>query len=322
MTVSDAEHRLLHRISQVYYSDGLTQEQIARRFGLSRPKVSRLLQKARDAGIVTITLLPPPSGLADVECAIEQKFGLHEAVVVPVTDPNNLAAVARELGPAGAECLLRSISDGQIVGMTWGTTVLAVVEALQARPCPRLTVVQLLGGLGPADAQEHSIALTLRAAQKLNARPRLLPAPGIVSTAETARVLRSDPQIAETLALGARADVAVVGIGVQHPDSVLWTGTILRGEDVEPLRRAGAVGDIGLRFFDANGRPLKMEINERMIGLPLDQIEKIPRVIGVAGGSAKYEVIRAALRGRLVDVLVTDHGTARRLLADTEAGRG
>jgi DNA-binding transcriptional regulator LsrR (DeoR family) len=113
----------------------------------------------------------------------------------------------------------------------------------------------------------------------------------------------------------------VVGLGVQHPDSVLWTGTIMSGQDVEPLRQAGAVGDIGLCFINANGDPLKLELNDRLIGLRLDQIEHIPRVIGVAGGSAKYEVIRAALCGRLLDVLVTDHATARRLVADTEVGR-
>ena len=126
MAVSSEQHRLLYRIAQAYYVDGLTQKQIANRFGLSRPKVSRLLQKGRDNAIISISLLPPPNGMADLEHKLERRFGLQEAVVVPVSDPAHHPTVVRELGPAAAECLNRCISGDEVIATAWGSSILAM----------------------------------------------------------------------------------------------------------------------------------------------------------------------------------------------------
>jgi DNA-binding transcriptional regulator LsrR (DeoR family) len=131
-----------------------------------------------------------------------------------------------------------------------------------------------------------------------------------------AAALKSDAQIAAVLKLAAEADVALVGLGAPTPHSiVLRTGTILSSEDLERLQELGAVGDIALRYMDIDGDPINLEINERIIGLTLEQIRRIPRVIGIAGGMAKHEIIRAALHGKFLDVLVTDLATAETLLA-------
>ena len=328
MASVDAEsQRLLYRVAQAYYDEALTQQQIARRFGLSRPKVSRLLQRARASGVVKIVLVPPSSDMSSLERGLEARYGLDEAVVVAVTDPRDAAGVARELGPAAAECLARSIRGNEVVGITWGSTLLAMVDALPARSWPDVTIVQIMGGLGPVDAREHSADLTRRVARRFGARLELLPAPGLVSSVAAAEALRADPQIAATLRLAARADIAIVGLGVPSPDSVVMRyGTIISPAEAEAARRAGAVGDIALRFIDADGRPVRLPLNEpfgepfgeRIIGLTLDEIRAIPRTIGVAGGEAKYAVVRAALRAHLIDVLVTDHVTAQRLLDAAE----
>ncbi len=328
MASVDAEsQRLLYRVAQAYYDEDLTQQQIARRFGLSRPKVSRLLQRARASGVVKIVLVPPSSDMSSLERGLEAHYGLDEAVVVAVTDPRDAAGVARELGPAAAECLARSIRGNEVVGITWGSTLLAMVDALPARSWPDVTIVQIMGGLGPVDAREHSADLTRRVARRFGARLELLPAPGLVSSVAAAEALRADPQIAATLRLAARADIAIVGLGVPSPDSVVMRyGTIISPSEADAAREAGAVGDIALRFIDADGRPVRMPLNEpfaepfveRIIGLTLDEIRAIPRTIGVAGGEVKYAVVRAALRAHLIDVLVTDHVTAQRLLDAAE----
>jgi DNA-binding transcriptional regulator LsrR (DeoR family) len=319
MPVSQEQHRLLYRIAQAYYVDELTQQQIAKRLGLSRPKVSRLLQKAKDERIINVTLVPPAHGMADLERELEHKYGLEEVVIASISDPENLPTVVRELGPAAAECLVRCISGKEIVGTVWGTTMVAVVDALPFGTWPDVTIVQMIGGLGPVGALEHSAELAQRMAQRFNAKLRLLLAPGIVSTQAAAQELRSNPQISETLELAAKADIAVVALGVPSPVSILLRdGTIITPKELERLRETGAVGDIGLRYIDAHGKSLNLELNERIIGLTLEQIMNIPRVIGVAGGTVKYEVIRAALRGKILDVLVTDHITAQALLAETD----
>lgn len=316
MQINEEEHRLLYRIAQAYYGDGRTQQEIAASFGLSRPKVSRLLQQARDVGVVSITLVPPSAGLSGLERELEARYDLAEASLVTVSDPSDSDHVARELGPAAAACLLRSVGDGSTIGLAWGRTILAMVDALPTQSFADVTVVQLNGGLGPVGVLEHSTEVARKAAQKLHARLRLLPAPGIVSSIAAADALRADYQISDVLGLAAQVDVAVVGLGVPTADSVLLRdGHIVTGEDLAALEAAGAVGDILLRYIDAEGEPVNLSLNQRIIGLSLDQVRHVPRVIAVAGGVTKYRIVEAALKAGLVDVLVTDHATAASLAA-------
>lgn len=317
MSVGLEDHRLLYRIARAYYVEGQTQQQISERFGVSRPKVSRLLQRARDMRVVNITLVPPPGGHADLEHGLEQRYGLDEAIVVPISDPDDPDSIALELGPVAADCLLRLLEPNCTLGLAWGRSLLAMVEALPARPTAGVTVVQLNGGLGPVGMLEHSAELARAAAQKLSARLQLVPAPGIVSTVEAARVLRADVQISSALAIGASADIAVVGLGVPTPESVLLSsGSIITSEDLEALAKAGAVGDIVLRYLDAEGAPVHLPLNERIIGVTLDELASIKRVVGIAGGIGKRKIIRSALLSGLLGTLITDQTTAEWLLSD------
>ncbi len=305
--------RTLYKIAKAYYEDGLTQEQIGERLGLSRVKVSRMLQRAREEKVVQITVVAPHDSHADLERAVESKFGLDEAVIV--SPPNeDREAVVRALGPAGAQCLVRHLQGEEVLALTWGTTLLSVVDALPAQNWPGLRVVQMLGGLGRPEADVYGADLARRAAEAFGARLRIVPAPGIVASKMVRDALLADPQIYGTLELAARADVALVGIGQPSPGSVVMQAGILSKSDLARLHELGAVGDIALRFFDDGGRAVEHEINERIIGPTLEQVRGIRRVIGVAGGREKHEVVRAALRGALIDVLVTDQSTAEWLL--------
>ncbi len=320
MAAGSDEKKLLYKLAKAYYEDGLTQDQIGKRFGLSRIKVSRLLNQARKEKIVQITIIPPPGSHAILERELEARYGLDEVVIVsPVS--YDQPAIVQKSGPAAAECLMRCIQGNEVVDLSWGTTLLAVIEALPAQNWPEVKVVQMIGGLGQPEAETHGADLARRMAQAFGAKPRLLPAPGIVANKMVRDALLADPQISETLALGARADIALVGIGVPAAlDSVVRQANILTQVEFEQLQAQGAVGDIALRFFDADGQAVDHEMNDRIIGLDLDQIKSIPRVIGVAGGTEKFEVIRAALRGQLINVLITDDRTAARLLEDTNSG--
>lgn len=303
---------LLYKIAVSYYEDGLTQDQIGKRFGLSRIKVSRLLQQARQTRVVQISIATPPGSYGDLERGLEKLYGLDEVVVVgPVGDA---ADTLGQLGAAGAGYLARCLNEQRVLDISWGSTLLAIVDALAPLNLPDLRVVQMLGGLGRVESETHGADLALRLAQTLGARPRLLPSPGIVGSPLVRDALLQDANIAETLKLAERADIAIVGIGVPDPDTVLYQSKILTDQEIAELRARGAVGDIGLRFFDANGAPVQHPVNDRIIGLDLDQIQRIPRVIGVSGGAGKLEVIRAALRGKLIDVLITDDKTAEKLL--------
>ena len=313
MTLDQSASKLLYKVSKAYYEDGLTQQEIGARLGLSRIKVSRLLSQAKEEGIVQITIVPLSDSNADVERALENQFDLLEAVVV--TPSNNMdAALLPALGLAGAQCLVRSLSGAEVVGLSWGTTLHAVIEALPLNTWPEMTVVQILGGLGHPEAEVHGTDLARRMAQRFNAKLRLLPAPGVVSSKLVRDALIVDPQIRSTLALAAKADVILLGIGIPLHSTALEQSDILSYEEIVAVMGKGAVGDIGLRFFDGQGKPMQHEVNDRTIGLTLEQIQQIPRRIGIAGGDAKLDVIQGALRGRWINVLVTDDQIARRLL--------
>jgi DNA-binding transcriptional regulator LsrR (DeoR family) len=315
---SDSEHRkFLYKIAQAYYEDALTQREIALRLGISRIKVSRLLQQARDEKIVQIAIVPPVDSHADLERALEKRFGLLEAVIVTPASYDQATVVAA-LGPAAAEILVRGLEGKEVVGLSWGSTLHAVIEALPVMNWPDLTIVQLLGGLGRPEAEVHGTDLARRMAQAFNSKLRLIPAPGVVKSKLVRDALIEDPQISDTLALGAQADVVILGIGIPLHGSVVSQSEILSQEEVAQLMNDGAVGDIALRFLDRDGNLVDHEVYERMIGLPLEQIRNVPRRIGVAGGEGKLDVIRGALMGGYINVLITDDLTAMALLGQAQ----
>lgn len=306
--------RLLYKIAKAYYDDGLTQQQISERVGLSRVRISRLLRAARDERIVQITIAPLQESNTDVERRLEEAYGLKEALVVTCSG-DDAGAIVNQLGPVAAGCLTRCLRGGEVVALSWGTAVLSVVNALPPMDLPNVRVVQFLGGLGELEAETHGAELARRMAQALGAKPRLIHAPGIVKDKVVRDALAMDSQVAATLALAGRADVALVGIGVFEPGSTLLAGGgALTQEEIQDLKARGVVGDIALQFFDQEGRRIDHPINDRIVGTDLENIKRIARVIGVAGGAEKVRAVRAALRGGLVNVLVTDDRTAASLL--------
>ena len=310
----ESMRRLLYRIAQAYYEEDLTQAEIAERFGISRIKVSRMLTRAREDGIVRITVVPPPDDNTELERELEQVFGVEEAIVA-TPDGDGYEAVLDAIGRAAAEYVVRVMEDGDTLGLTWGNSMLATVEALPNRSFPRSRVVQLLGSLGEVEAEIHGAELVRRVADRLGCRPRNIHAPGIVVSREVRDALVADPQVGDTLRLGREADVALLGIGALGPHSVLrGHGSVLSTEDCRELLDLGVVGDIALRFFDEYGVPVETPYAERTIGLDLNELRGIARRVGVAGGKEKQAALLAALRGNHLNVVVTDARTARALL--------
>jgi len=193
---------------------------------------------------------------------------------------------------------------------------LPAVRQPVSHPVSQLTVVQLVGAVGEGNPLIDGPDLARLLAGVYGGEYRYLHAPLIVEDAHAREVLLGEPRIRETLALACRADVALVGIGAPQPAvySLLRAGYVDR-EALAQLRAQGVVGDICARHYDAQGRVLDIELNQRIIGIELEALHDIEQVIGVAGGEAKAEAILGALRGGHVNVLVTDETTARRVLA-------
>ena len=318
---SNGELRLLVKVSRFYYEDGENQDAITARLGLSRSKVSRLLAQAREAGIVQISVVPPDQLFTDLEARLETRFGLKEALVVESSATDTQEAVSRTIGTAAAGYLARAIGSRSTVGIAWGTTLYHLAAALPSYQLPDVQVVQIIGGLGPPDAEIHATELARHLSRALGCRMALLPVPGIVADQRTRETLLHDVHVQRAVQAFDHLDLAFVGVGAPTPDSVvLRDGSIISQSELDDLLRKGAVGDIALRFFDADGRPVPSEINDRIIGMTLDQLQRTPRVVGVSGGPAKIPALRGALAGGLINVLITDSVTAERLLDATQVG--
>jgi DNA-binding transcriptional regulator LsrR (DeoR family) len=306
---------LLAKVADLYYLRDLTQQEIAGRLGLSRPAVSRLLRRARDLGVVRIEIAAPPGSHHDLERALEERFGLREAVVV-TGDADDPEATRRALGRAGARYLERALRGGERVGISWGTTLRAVVDHLRPRPL-RPVVVPLVGGVGQVAPGIHANDLAAGLAAAFAGQAHLLHAPAIVPGPALRRALLADAGIRRVLAQARQVDVALVGIGALVPSSTLVRSGYFSAADLAQLRRRGAVGDICTRAYTAVGAPVDGALDRRILAVGLDDLRRIRAVVAVAGGPEKAAAIAGALRGGLVDVLVTDHAAAAAVL---EAG--
>jgi deoxyribonucleoside regulator len=307
---------LLAQVATWYYEESLDQEAIGLRINRSRSMVSRLLEEARQAGFVEIHVRYPLKTDAECERRLRTAFGLRDAIVLAQA-PVDHQALLRRLGDLGARYLQGQVHDDMRIGVGWGTSVHAVVRSMPFTPVFRACVVQMIGAVGHGDPMVDGAELARWLAQKLNADYHYISAPLLVESAVVAQALLRERSIAETLALAASVEFAIIGIGtVDSGLSSLLRAGYTSDEELCQLRELGAVGDVMARQLDAQGRLLDVPFNHRVIGLQnIDRLRDIPVVMGVAGGVAKAAAILAALRGHYVNVLVTDGETAGQVLA-------
>ncbi|MCL2316212.1 MAG: MarR family transcriptional regulator [Actinomycetia bacterium] len=307
--------RLMAKVARLYHERGQRQTQIAAELHVSQARVSRLLKAAAAMGLVR-TIVSMPGGVhTEVEEALEQRFGLSEAVVAEAEDE---AAVIPALGAALATYVENTFFSQEVVGISsWSASLLAMVDALTSLHAGAAkTVVQLVGGHGQSAVQFQANRLLTRLAALTGAKPVFLSAPGVLlSGADVASLLKA-PSLAEATTAWHELTVALLGIGSVEPSPLAReSGNILPEATLEVLRGQGAVGDICFRYFDAAGALVSSELNETVVGISPDDLKRVPRRVGVAGGARKVAAIRAALRGGWVNVLVTDLATAEALLA-------
>lgn len=313
--------RLALRAATLYYLDGLTQAEIASRLGVSRPTAGRLIARAKARGLVRIEVVVPPDLRdnlhADEERELELRFGLTEAVVagsgVDVGAPGRPAAYA-SVGRAAAALLMRRLTPTDVMGFTWGPEQVAVATALSPGVASCRIVVQLDGAMSTAAYQTGTEFILGRCADVLRAETIRLPAP-LYADPSTVASMQSDSVISRTLEAGRRADVMLFGVGAASTAGTLFEGSYLDTRMLDDLVSRGAVGEIGGRFFDIDGKPVNTELQQRAVSVPLEDIKACQKTILIASGAAKHHAALGALRGKLARLLVCDIDCARWLLA-------
>ncbi len=313
--LEEADHiNLMVRAAELYYELGLTQEEVAAHMAVSRPTVSRLLRQAREQDIVRITVVNPRSRAKSLERRLVEKWGLHDAVVVPTTVKRGELLLQR-LGEAGARYLERHLPPGVHLGIGLGRTVYQLVHSLE-RISPAPKVVPLCGGTVFAESAYHVNEIARMAAQRLNGYCYYLHAPAESSSRQVYEALMADTGVAEVIALWDRLDWAVVGIGsAQHAETPEFQAYVQRtaSTGVQP------VADICHNLVDVRGKPCAPPHEVHVIAVDIEQLRRTERVIAVAGGQHKVRAIQAALRTGAIDVLLTDEPTAVGLLQSPDS---
>jgi DNA-binding transcriptional regulator LsrR (DeoR family) len=296
----------------LYYEERMTQEEVADRLGVSRASVVNFLQEARDRGVVTIAVASEHLQSVKVSRELCRRFGLTSCVVIP-DDGGRLPAYER-IGRAGARLLTEILEPDDILGVSWGRTVLALSAGLAQVRLPGVSVVQIAGSaIGTAEFSPE--LCTSNIANRLGARCVNLLAPGIVSRPEVKKLFMQEPALVEQFKLIRSCNKILFGVaGLGSASTALRSG-YMTPEKLRPYVEGGAIGVMAGRFLDRDGDPVLGPLDEQMIGMTLREIARIPERICVAGGPEKVEAIDAMLRGGYATILVTDETTAQALAA-------
>jgi len=295
-----------------YFLDGASKSEIGIELGISRFKVARLLDEALRDGIVRIEIDPHPEIDVALSAELARAHGIRSAVVVRMIDGREEFRRA-QLGRACAALLAETLEATDVLGISWGRTLHAMVGHLPKLPA--CAVVQMVGSVPTLELDVNSLELVRRVAERATGPVYPLHVPLIVDTPETAATLRRDPHVTRTLAMFDGLTKAIVGIGAWSPGGSTVRAA-LGDDDARATDSAGGVADVCSIVLDADGAELHAAgLPDRCIAIRSEQLRRVPDVVAIAGGTAKVPAIRAALRSGLIHRLVTNEEAACLLLA-------
>lgn len=306
---------LAYRAARLYYLEGLTQQQIASRLGISRSKVSRLLTYAWKVGMVEIRLkVPGTRSEKFLSDSLKELLGLKEVVVAQATERDE-EHILEKIAKAGSEYISKTLKNGQIVGWGWGRTVYKTVQALRNDGEPHFSsiFIPLIGGAGQSAKHYQVNSLVEKAAEVFKAQVMYLNAPAFFADKNTLELLLKEKHVSNVLEMWKKLDVAIFGLGKPVYDSEIIR-TEIDSSIIIDLLREKAVGDILARFFTPSGKICGSTLNELILGIDMDDFLKVPRKICLCGGEKKVDGIIAASKRGYLNVLVTDSITANIIL--------
>lgn len=306
------ERRLLVKVSQMYYLEGMNQNEIADKFGINRTTVSKYLKKALLAGIVQISVANDL--YENLETALEKRFALKEVYIVPSSSDSEEGK--NILGKAGIGYLKRIIGNGDIIGFAWGSTIGALSNAAVGKSdIVDVEMIPLVGGPENLDSEYHVNTIVYKVANAFKAKSHYLYAPAITGTAEIKSAIMQDANCSKIVQLWDQVTITILGIGAPIKSSnLVWTGSFGK-EYSDALREAGVVGDICSRFYDVDGNIIDTVLKDRTIAIELEKLRNMKYSIGIASSPEKVPAIYGALKGKFINVLISDEETAKMLLA-------
>ncbi len=300
------EESLMVKAAWYYYFENMTQQAIADRLSISRMRVIKLLEAARQNGIIQFRLRSDGVGMAEQSRALMEKYHLKDVFLIPSAEEE--ATTNESIARAGAMYIADRLGDNACINVGYGDTLSRTLNHLATMVETPVTCISLTGGVSPYLPNTRS--------NVFNARLYLMPAPLLASSPEMASAMRGESSVSEIFDMAELSSFTLVGIGSIHDSATVVKSGVLSRNDLFYLRMHNAVGDILCHFFDRDGQLLQTPIEDKLISTPLSRLKALRNVVGLAAGAQKADAIRAALRGGYLDVLVTDEATASLLLRD------
>ena len=303
--------------SSMYYLQDVKMETIASHLHMSRSTVSRLLKRARESGLVEITLRPTPTRAPGAGQSISKAFGV-EAYVVPVSDSASDAERLEQVAMATARIVTGWFHSDMVMGVAWGTTLSAIARHLKKKPTRGSAIVQLNGAANNRTSGDDYVGgLISRFGDAFGASVHLFQVPAFFDFSETRKAMWHERSVARVLDVQRRADIALFSIGALtgRVPSHVYSGGYLEPEDIELLHAEGVVGDVCTVFLRADGTYEDLSLNERATGPTPKELRSVPIRICAVAGDNKVIPLLAALRAGAISHLVIDEQTATQLVA-------
>lgn len=310
----DQEISLLVEVAHLYYELNLSQKEIAEKVGVSKATLSRLIQRAKEKGIVQISIISPTDRDETTDRQaneVKMKFGLKHVVVIPSSP--NIGYLFQVLGHASAQLLQKFISHSMVIGFSGGRSVSSVVNFLKKANYP-VELVPLMGAVNSMHSAIHADMITWNAAMAMEGTSHILHSPAVISDMHTVEHLKSNPVVDHVFQLFEKIEVALVGIGTMQRDTPLMQANLLSETEIAYLKQKGYVGEICGRFFDHEGKELDNDLAKRTLSITLKQLKNIKNVCAVATGLEKVEPILIGAKAGFFNILVTDSITAKALI--------
>ena len=310
---NDVSEDLKTRVAWLYYMEGLTQDEVAGKVGINRSRVLRILSAARLDGTVQIRVTTKLSHCVELERALEQRWGLTEAIVIP--DPRDDTLIRSIIGAELGAYISRALAPNMTVGLGWGKTLSAAVPAIVPRGPDGIRVVSLLGGLTRVSDQNPS-EFAWRVAARMGAECYMMAGPVYAPDAATRDALAGHAGISDIFTRAKSLDMAVLSVGDLTPHSVFRDYGLLTTAELDSLESAGAIGDVLCHFVDAEGNIVDHPVNRRVLAVNPMDLRGARNLVLASGGWMKLAVIRAAMKLLHPKVLIVDELVAERLAKD------
>lgn len=312
---SGDKEALLSNVALLYYGEGLTQGEIAKRMKVSRATIVNMLRESRDQGIVDIRVDGRHLSGSSLSRDLREKFGLEDVYVAHTKADDRLTRrkTLTQLARVASTALLDVAGRGDRIGVAWGETVMAAAEAMPINPVPDVEVCQLIGSM-ISERVPASENCTIQIASKLGAKCFTLHAPGLISSAELARCLREEPTIKAQLDRLRALDLSVFSIGNVKAETHLVAADMATVEELAAARNAGAVGIVCCRYIDRDGREIDSPPCERVIAARLSDLRTAGKRLLIVCGEDRGIATLAAIRGDLVTHLCLDTALGEALL--------